>query len=735
MDTPRAEIVARYRERIANQERIKLTQEERHALVEHFVDDLSTLTDHDLIVQRCTQEKELLEEGYQKSTVASSRLPNYRKAIEGAAAIGNLPMIPHQTCHEVTVEKRSGETLTVTNHYAWEEMNYEQQFYEQERHRATVLNNQRQDQQRPVPLPVYLATVEALLASDVPEELTAAIAGATGRRFGEIICGTYEAAAHPYFLKFTGQEKKTEEFPAYLVLTLLPAVQVLEAIARLQSSEVRKLQGRKYDDKQLKQFNSQVNTVIEREFEFVPPIVGKNRNSIHRLRGMYAVTILHFYCPPGKGSHRFVQHFLGHVLDQQTGQRNSPATENYFHYYLVDEKGEELYQQGVRLADIPPLPALSEEAREDVTTQTIEDLEDYQTPLQDKSESQRSVSVSSDGHREQAPPIPSYPFMIEAIDNQTKQFSELIQTQIHLTQNCHQELTTISHHLAEIISSQLSAEQKASTKPVQAAPINEMQLQEKKVNQQLQRENQQLSQQVQELKTLNQQLNSQLTELETKNQQLQNTLSGIIAFAHSETTQLQQTAAPFPPEATTNQARMNEKADSLAPAKNTLGESDTPHDKTTGLASTSLGDTVPRSAERSAEPRDAAPSYDQHNIATASDNGVQHAHRDPEQGSPYQKEDSAYNRAAAIFEAIQEYNRKQTSSDSRFAFNSKLLERDFGINRPAANRFCDVNEELIERHHQQMKIYKPISQNRRKSVRESKSNLLEFVEEKLTLST
>ena len=102
----------------------------------------------------------------------------------------------------------------------------------------------------------------------------------------------------------------------------------------------------------------------------VPVLAGKKTVSIHRLRGVYGAIAIHFFCPPTKHEHRFLQHYLGHVLDQQQAAPNSIATSHYFHYRLVNQQGQPLEGQGV-LLDANGLPPLERDEVQLEPTQPV----------------------------------------------------------------------------------------------------------------------------------------------------------------------------------------------------------------------------------------------------------------------------------------------------------------------------------------------------------------------------
>ncbi len=189
-------------------------------------------------------------------------------------------------------------------------------------------------------------------------KLAIAIAGATGRRHTEVLTkGNFTLTNHPYLLHFEGQQKKFEGEPnSFDILTILPATQVIQAIIQFRKlPAVAKLQNLSSQSNEVKSFNVQVNRMVQKLFqetEIVPVIQGKQYVSFHRLRGVYGAIAVHFFCPEFRHEHRFLQHYLGHVLSEQVAP-NSPATPHYFHYYLVDEQGSRLGNKGIKLAEFP----------------------------------------------------------------------------------------------------------------------------------------------------------------------------------------------------------------------------------------------------------------------------------------------------------------------------------------------------------------------------------------------
>ena len=307
----------------------------------------------------------LLEEGYPTQTIASRLLAPYRKAIREAIDAGRLPL-SDATSHIVRYTKRAtGEQEQTQQHWALTHLKYDSATYARLRGQTIEHNNARQDDLQPVQVDSFLASVTELLTENDPHTLTAAIAAATGRRHTEVVIrGTFEATDHPYVLRFSGQQKKRDgtigASTPFEIVTLVPARAILEALERLrQHPDVQALQTiNSVSDGAIRAYNSQVNREVKRRFEesgIVPRLAGSRSVSIHRLRGVYAAIAVYLWCPEDQHEHRFVQHYLGHVL-RDTNLPNSSATTHYFHYRLLDGDGQPLHAKGILRATLGAPP-------------------------------------------------------------------------------------------------------------------------------------------------------------------------------------------------------------------------------------------------------------------------------------------------------------------------------------------------------------------------------------------
>ncbi|MBM0744735.1 hypothetical protein JOY44_24570 (plasmid) [Phormidium sp. CLA17] len=92
-DTTREQLIARFRDRIATNDRTKLSKDERGELILHFIDRLGNCKTENAAKALCAAEIALLEEGYPVASIANQYLPDYRKAIARAIDEGRLPRL------------------------------------------------------------------------------------------------------------------------------------------------------------------------------------------------------------------------------------------------------------------------------------------------------------------------------------------------------------------------------------------------------------------------------------------------------------------------------------------------------------------------------------------------------------------------------------------------------------------------------------------------------------------
>jgi len=354
-DLTREEIVTRFRQRITNTDRTRMTREERELLTLLLKDQLISLNQrgedtYERLQALCEAEKALLLEGYPPGSVNSVYLPAYTRLLKEAIATGQIKLTEQNSFAKPwTKRDGSGEGVTQT-YYPLKCLTFDLETQNELRGLTAQNNNTRQDSLVTVELDPYLEQCEALLDSDEPETLAVALAALTGRRHTEVVSkGTFTATEHPYKLRFEGQQK--DATPPFDILTLLPVKLLLPHLERFRAlPAVQVLHGKGHDDTGVTAFNTRVNTRVKKHFaDRVPVLEGFKTVSVHRLRALYGAIAIHFFCPEHKNEHRFLQHYLGHLLDEQ-GQSlpNAAATQHYFHYNL-SRQGTLLKARGVKV--------------------------------------------------------------------------------------------------------------------------------------------------------------------------------------------------------------------------------------------------------------------------------------------------------------------------------------------------------------------------------------------------
>ena len=317
------------------------------------------------IRQLCENETELLERGYPKATIAKNHHPLYINLIRNAISAEpsrstiatNQIVLNQQNSWSIPVpDKDTGELSEISIHYVQMYLKYDTPFYVNLKRSTTASNNIKQDHPQPVRLYPYLETINTLLHSNSYTELATAIAAASGRRFTEIVKGSFsipDTSTHPYEYLFEGQLKKKDKAPAYLPYSIVPASQLLDAIARFRSLPKIQLLLSATSTKINQSINPAVKYQVEKHFQhsdLVRVLKGESGVTIQNLRSVYGEIATHFFCPYRASFHRFLSLRLGHLIgDEAVDSPNSPSTEHYFHYYLVDEKGEQIDSLGVLL--------------------------------------------------------------------------------------------------------------------------------------------------------------------------------------------------------------------------------------------------------------------------------------------------------------------------------------------------------------------------------------------------
>ena len=368
----RESIILRYRQRIAQGDRSKLSKSELVDLIADFIEQLITTKSQSQIESLCLSEIALLEEGYPQPTVGKVYLPMYRKAIKNAINDGQL-FLTKKTSHEYSYSKRTGESGSTQEHFALTYLKYDTATYGEFAATSADRNNTKQDNLQAVELDEFLAVSADLLQSVNPFDLAAGIAATTGRRFSEVVAkGSFSLADDPYWLLFEGQLKKRTKADQFLTPCLLPAATILAALERFRAHpRIVQLSQCTPDELNRSLANSVKRSVKNNFGRIVPILPGESAVSVHNLRGVYAQICNYYFCPPDRTTARFLQECLGHVISQEELKRsNSSATQYYFHYYLTDKIGQHLAAKGVLLELNEPVELVSEP---EVATAIIQD--------------------------------------------------------------------------------------------------------------------------------------------------------------------------------------------------------------------------------------------------------------------------------------------------------------------------------------------------------------------------
>ncbi len=407
-DATRDEIIAEFRERVHSSKRVKLTSQQLEELIDIFITRLTSLPDSESIKQLCQEEISLLEEGYPPSSVGKNYLPKYRKAIANAIEQQRLKL-NERNSHQYTYFQDGEEHLT-TEHWALTYLKYSQAEYEQFAQSTTSNNNLKQDSLQPVNPHLYLEQASTLLDSDQPLEVALALAAVTGRRYSEIMArGHFEPTDHPYQIRFSGQLKKRGPVDSYTTFTLVPTAQVLAALERFRSHPtISALQSASIEE--INKLNTPINRLVKRHFQdtgLVTVLVGEAGVTIQNLRSIYGEIAVYFFCPTNLGVHRFIQQRLGHLISdpELAHGKNSGSTEHYFHYYLIDEQGQQLADKGIRRQSQQPQQPQQFEQPQQPTTEPIQQLELLNTDLDTLLDTLDSTSP----HPPSPPTVPNSP--------------------------------------------------------------------------------------------------------------------------------------------------------------------------------------------------------------------------------------------------------------------------------------------------------------------------------------
>ncbi len=738
-DLTRDELTDRFHYRIEQGQRTKLSKDELGQLALHFVDRLKQLNTEADIQALAQAEMALLEEGYPQNSIGSLYLPMYRRLIQEAISAGTLPLTEANSHRVQWTKRNTGEIGASQKHYALTYLKYDQATYTKLRQATTAANNERQDNLQAVPLERYLEQATELLRSDQPELLAIAIAALTGRRHTEVVAkGRFNRTSYPYLLRFEGQQK--DPTPPFDILTLLPAREVLEGIERFRSMpEVQQLQGLGHDHPEIDAFNARVNRRVHKLFgQIVPVLEGFKTVSIHRLRGVYGAISVHFFCPQMKHEHRFLQHYLGHLLEEP-GQDlpNASATQHYFHYRLVNPQGQILQARGVKVManGLPPQPDGAE-----VTGVPVDVSDQVPTGVSSADGGQGVVSAPIDSTIGEAriPQAPRQRSSLRIYRDELDQWLTLLQ-QVGPDDLTQQDKMSALRQWAQARLDDAELPRGL----IEAVETRSPEAEVKEVTSQSLAANMEgtpdsgLTQVVRDQAQTLAWLTGRVAGLETD-------LAALKAERDSVKSQLQQTAA-LKAERDSLQSQLAEQCqqqlqvDSLRAEKAHLTQALAQAEaKLEGFRRVLQGNgaatTVPLTAAGSGP--SSGPSTSgvvgrsggnspvvTTSVVHSSSVTPTRAQSSGQAPAKRRKGGGAKVRAEGIFTAIQQWN--QLHPENTFAVNSGLLEETFGINRKAAKEFVAENQSLIDEHHHQVGVENQRSHNRGKDM----GQLKDFVEQ------
>ena len=160
-DLTREEIINNFRSRIKKNSGRKLKREERETLTLLFLGRLIEMNSQEQdtreqIEKLCLEEKNLLEEGFSKSSINSAYLPNYTRVLKEAIAQGKLPLNEQNSYPKNWVKRDGSEQGTTQTHYALDFLTYDTATQNKLRAKTTVNNNKRQDSLKPIQLYAYI---------------------------------------------------------------------------------------------------------------------------------------------------------------------------------------------------------------------------------------------------------------------------------------------------------------------------------------------------------------------------------------------------------------------------------------------------------------------------------------------------------------------------------------------------------------------------------------------------
>lgn len=385
-DLTREEVVDRYRKRIIEGSRTKLTRIEREQLAFLLLETLIHLSEagedsKDVIRSLCQEEIDLLEEGYPQTSIHTSYLPIYVRLIKDAIASGQLKLTDLNSYEKASSSHIKSGQGTEWVHYALDFLAYNN---DQQRHSQAISPEKYEENSEYALLNVdlYLKRVQELLSSNATEEIAIALCALTGQHQTDLICGEqFEETDFPYLMRYQKLSKKTTS--VVYSLTLIPVQDILPHIQRWQKIKAHG-NGESSHIIHKRAFVTRLNHRIRKVFEFsqiVPVINGSKTVSIQRLRDIYGAIALHFFCPSPPHQHHFLQHYLSHLLEEKHLLEDFDIKDIQHHFrYIPAQDNKIMPTIGVKLPKHGSVPLLG--VKETLEPKQVNPQENQPTPSQ-----------------------------------------------------------------------------------------------------------------------------------------------------------------------------------------------------------------------------------------------------------------------------------------------------------------------------------------------------------------
>jgi hypothetical protein len=219
-----------------------------------------------------------------------------------------------------------------------------------------------------------VARIQELLGKEDWAPLAVALAGATGRRVGEVISSGSVTPKSGYSIFFRGRLKRGGDMQRdFEIPTLAEASLVLDAWERLRTHpDIAAMDfpgpGSSASNQVLQQINQRLSPVVRKAadhyFQDLVPTSPEDEEEqefqrwglyTHLLRSIYRSIAIWLYCPIHTNPEAFGATILGHTYKPGEGtsvERLNFSTEHYYHRYAIsDGHGQVDGRRGIRLGE------------------------------------------------------------------------------------------------------------------------------------------------------------------------------------------------------------------------------------------------------------------------------------------------------------------------------------------------------------------------------------------------